>query len=95
MKLITCSKEKTFVSNYRMLIAVLLLVLAIPLGKASAETQYSVIDLGDLGGNVSAAHAINNSGQIVGYSRDDLGNPINAVFWATSSSSTTERTTKP
>jgi hypothetical protein len=54
-----------------------------------------VIDLGDLVGNVSAVNTINNFAQIAGDSRDDLGNPITAVFWATSRSLTTERMIKP
>jgi probable HAF family extracellular repeat protein len=51
-------------SIVRPLSVLALLILAAP--GLFAQTMYSVIDLGTLGGNRSIAHGINNSGQVVG-----------------------------
>jgi len=51
-----------------------------------AQIMYNVIDLGTLGGDTSQANAINNSGQIVGYT-DAAGNVPHAVVWTNISNS--------
>jgi len=51
-----------------------------------AQIMYNVIDLGTLGGDTSQANAINNSGQIVGYT-DAAGNVPHAVVWTNTSNS--------
>jgi probable HAF family extracellular repeat protein len=49
----------------------------------SASTAYDVIDLGTLGGNSSSASSINNSGQIVGWSKDSSGYERATLFDST------------
>ena len=47
---------------------------------APAEVSYDIIDLGTLGGNVSRAFSINNSGQIAGWADDSSGNHYATLF---------------
>ena len=50
-----------------------------------ASAAYSIIDLGDLGGNYSRASAINSSGQVVGYSLLPVAGIVeNAFNWQSS-----------
>ena len=55
--------------------AALLLAAALGLAgsAARAEVEYSVVDLGDLGGTNSEARGLNDLGQVVGWSKDALG----------------------
>jgi probable HAF family extracellular repeat protein len=50
------------------------LMLSLVVGNAFGSVQYTVIDLGTLGGTNSAAYSINASGQVVGNSYMDNGN---------------------
>jgi probable HAF family extracellular repeat protein len=65
------------------LVVVALLMGAQPAsGQQAAGRQYSITDLGSLpGGAASAAHAINNRGQVVGYSSTASGEQ-HAVLWS-------------
>src|SRR5262249_46059879 len=47
--------------------------------------RYQIVDLGALGGNASEAFAINNSGQIVGYSLT-AGGASHAAYWENATS---------
>ena len=53
-------------------------------GLSHADPGYSFTDLGTLGGQFSRANAINNAGQIAGYSYlagDPMNTPFHAVLW--------------
>ncbi len=52
--------------------------------RAWADTQYNILDLGTLGGATSQAYEINNSGQIVGYSK--TATSVNRGFVTSASS---------
>ncbi|NCA82699.1 MAG: DUF3466 family protein, partial [Opitutae bacterium] len=47
---------------------------------ARAEVEYTVVDLGDLGGTNSGARGLNDLGQVVGWSKDNLGR-TQAFLW--------------
>jgi probable HAF family extracellular repeat protein len=49
-------------------------------GQQPAAGQYSLTDLGTLGGGYSVAYDINSLGQVVGYSDTASGTP-HAFFW--------------
>jgi probable HAF family extracellular repeat protein len=58
------------------------MVVALLIGTQPASAQLSITDLGTLpGGNSSAAHAINERGQIVGFSTTASG-AEHAVLWS-------------
>src|SRR3989304_3334487 len=59
--------------------AIGLLLLAICCGSATAGPLYTVTDLGTLGGPFSRAWAVNNAGQVVGYSSGVGG--THAFLW--------------
>lgn len=59
---------------------VICLLAAILLANAVCAVEYQVIDLGTLGGTISHAREINNSGQIVGWADTDTGES-HAVLW--------------
>ncbi len=63
-------------------IAAILLILA-PLGAATAESRYSVIDLGTLGGPQSFANDVNEDQQVTGNASVEEGSniPLNAFQW--------------
>ncbi len=63
------------------LVVVALLMGAQPAsGQQAAARQYSITDLGTLGGDYSFANGINNRGQVVGYSATASGTQ-HAVLW--------------
>ncbi len=59
--------------------AVVLLALVVSSGQATAVMQYTITDLGSFGDN-SYAYAINESGQVTGWSRTAAGDP-HAFLW--------------
>jgi len=62
----------------------LLLALVISPGRAEAVTQYTITDLGTLGGDTSWGLGINNLGQVVGFS-ETAGGETHAFLWANGS----------
>ncbi|MCX5675447.1 MAG: PEP-CTERM sorting domain-containing protein [Planctomycetota bacterium] len=60
--------------------AVAAVVLAVSASAALSAVQYTVTDLGTLGGWMSDARGINNAGQVVGEFRDDAGDD-HAFLW--------------
>jgi probable HAF family extracellular repeat protein len=74
---------KTLISNLRVSLAVLLMIVA--LSSLSAAQQYTVTDLGTLiGGETSDSAAINDAGQVVGYAGTSEAS-LHAFFWSNSS----------
>ena len=57
-------------------IGVLVTLICAVLSSPVCAQLYSVTDLGDLGGGLSAADGINDLGQVVGYSTDGGGNTL-------------------
>ena len=57
------------------------LVIAITLSLCHAAPQYTITDLGTLGGSASKAYGINDSGQVVGYSNFDETTNTNAFLY--------------
>jgi probable HAF family extracellular repeat protein len=66
-------------------IAAVFIALLAPAGRVTAQRPLIplIIDLGTLGGDESAAHGINNRGDIVGFSRVGVGQsaPVHAFLW--------------
>lgn len=67
-----------------------ILVIALGLGTAAVHAQktsippppgYTLTDLGSLGGNATSANAINNAGDVAGYSYTNTGQP-HAFLWS-------------
>ncbi len=51
----------------KLIVEIFVIVLSVAL-LSQADVRYTVTDLGDLGGNISVANGINDSGQVVGWS---------------------------
>jgi probable HAF family extracellular repeat protein len=68
-----------------------LLSLMIVAASLSAAQQYTVTDLGALGGNSSVGLALNNAGQVVGYSYIN-GSEYHAFVWSAVECAATEAT---
>ena len=74
----------------RLKLAWFVLILLSASGNAWGQVQYTVTDLGTLGGGGSHAYGINNSGQVAG--ADFGGNPLEAPsFTATGPCKTSAR----
>jgi len=61
-------------------VAAMLVVLGVAVPPAAAQRSYRVTDLGTLGGNVSQAQAVNDLGQVVGWSTIDTGTGLKHAF---------------
>jgi len=64
----------------RLIVLLLVLLFIMMSSQAIAVPSFTITDLGTLGGNESNALGINNSGQIVGYSRTN-SNLDHAFLW--------------
>ena len=63
----------------------LVLVFSLAIGNAFGQVQYTVTDLGTLGGTSSGALDINNSGQVVGDAKTGVGTVDHALLWQSGS----------
>jgi len=78
---ITIFKENKMKHKLNKILVVCLILSSLIVSQAvSADSSYSIIDLGTLGGAYSYANAINENGQIVGYSETDSGY-VHAFLW--------------
>jgi probable HAF family extracellular repeat protein len=69
---------KTLISNLRVSFAVLLMIVVV--SSLSAAQQYTVTDLGTLGGPVSNAIAINDFGHVVGFASVSNNSDVQHAF---------------
>jgi probable HAF family extracellular repeat protein len=61
------------------LLFIVITVLVIP--QTAISRQYSIIDLGTLWGEYTYAYGINNAGQVVGFSTNEISSPAHAFLW--------------
>ena len=61
------------------LLFIVITVLVIP--QTAISRQYNIIDLGTLWGEYTYAYGINNAGQVVGFSTNEISSPAHAFLW--------------